>query len=100
MGYVEDIETTYPTAKSINIARLLIPPPRYTPAAKIAWAIPRSDGSVKSERRLTLTGTHDPMKSAKPILGRRIPTNDSANDSKKVQMVQRMHAMIQIHLRG
>ena len=47
-----------------------------------------------------LTGTHDPMKIAKPILGIRIVAKFVAKDSMKVQTVHKKHAINQIHLRG
>ena len=61
-------DKTYPTASSMMIEMELMPTPRYTPAAKIDWAIPRSLGMVKSLNRLTERGTHDPIENAKPIL--------------------------------
>ena len=48
----------------------LMPTPRYTPAAKIDWAMPRSLGMVKSLRRLTERGTQEPIEKANPILAK------------------------------
>ena len=53
----------------------LMPTPRYTPAAKIDWAMPRSEGIVKSLRRLTERGTQEPIKKANPILANKSCVN-------------------------
>ena len=91
------IASLQPTALSRIREIELIPTPRYTPAAKIACATPRSFGRVKSDKRLTLTGTQEPMNIAKPILAGRIPPKLCVYVSKKVHTVQNMQAITQIH---
>ena len=58
-------------------AKALSPTPKYTPAAKIACAVPRSEGRVKSERSDTEMGTQVPIKIENPILASKMPVKSS-----------------------
>ena len=55
---------------------------------------------VKSLNRLTLSGTHEPIMNANPILANISWTNVCENDSQSVKKVHKNAEMTQSHLRG
>ena len=67
----------------------------YTPAAKIAYAVPLSEGRVKSDSSDTEMGTQVPIKIENPILASKIPSKSEQYEIAKVQPVQAKQAPIQ-----